>query len=151
MSVSVQVVVASRELERRREITSILVNLGLDPICVSSVGQCRELLSREPVHLIFCDRFLADGDYHDVLTVSRTSKSQPLLVLACYHNNADYHQAVAEGVFGVIATPCRSTEVEWMLIQAKRKERQRSPGDDATGTTELSPPRKLSIKDASRP
>lgn len=76
MPVSLQVVVASRDLERRQDIATILVNLGLDLMCVSSVAQCRELLTKEHVDLIFCHRFLADGDYCDILTVSRLSSSE---------------------------------------------------------------------------
>ena len=146
MPVSLQVVVASRDLERRQNIATILVNLGLDPICISSVAQCRELLSKEHVDVIFCDRFLADGDYCDIVTVSRFSRSQPHLVLACHHNNADYQQATAQGVFGVITAPCRPTDVEWMLIQAKRKERQRDHSELNWGATELLPARKASSK-----
>ena len=146
MPVSLQVVVASRDLERRQNIATILVSLDLDPICISSVAQCRELLSKEHVDVIFCDRFLADGDYCDILAISRFSRSQPHLVLACHHNNADYQRAIAHGVFGVITAPCRATEIEWMLIQAKRKERQRGHSEPSRATTELLPARKVSSK-----
>lgn len=146
MSLSLQVAVASQDLERRRSIATILVNLGLDPICVSSVAQCRDLLAKEYVDLIFCDQSLADGDYCDVLSVCRFSRSQPDVVLACHHTNADYHQAIAQGVFGVIAAPCRPSEVEWMLIQARRKQRERVQTDLSHGATELLPARKVSSK-----
>jgi DNA-binding NtrC family response regulator len=146
MNIPLQVAVASQDLERRRSIATILVNLGLDPICVSSVAQCRELLAKEHVELIFCDRYLGDGDYCDVLAVCRLSRSLPHLVLACHHNNTDYQQAIAHGVFGVIAAPCRATEVEWMLIQANRKKCQRSQDELARGSTELPSARKASPK-----
>jgi DNA-binding NtrC family response regulator len=146
MSVSLQVVVASPDVENRRQIAMIVVNLGLDPICISSVAQCRELLAKEHIDLIFCDRFLSDGDYCDILTVSRSSRSQPHLVLVCRHTNADYQQAIADGVFGVISVPYRPTDVEWMLIQAKRKQGQRGQSELDRGTPELLPARKASSK-----
>lgn len=133
-------------LQGRRSIATVLVKLGLDPIYISSVAQCRELLAKEHIDLIFCDRFLSDGDYCDILSVSRFSKSEPYLVLACHHNNADYHQAIAQGIFGVITAPCRATDVEWMLIQAKQKERQRGHSELNRGTTELLPARRSSSK-----
>jgi hypothetical protein len=33
--------------------------------------------------------------------------------------------AMREGAFDVIAAPCRPTDVEWMVIQAKRDARSR--------------------------
>jgi hypothetical protein len=61
MSEPLQVVAAFGSLESRRYLATILVNLGIDPICISSLAQCRELLSKEDIDLIFCDRFLSDG------------------------------------------------------------------------------------------
>ena len=146
MSVPLQVVVASRSLEQRPDVATIVQNLGLDPICLSSVTQCRELLSKEGIDLIFCDRFLSDGDYCDVLSASRSSKTQPYLVLTSHHINTDYQQAIAQGVFDVITMPCRATDVEWMLIQAKRKQRERGQLQLNRGATELLPAPKIFSK-----
>ena len=148
MSEPLQIVVAFGSLESRRHLATILVKLGLDPICISSVAQCRELLSKEDIDLIFCDRFLSDGDYADVLSVSHGGKTEPHVVLACHHNNSDYQQAIAQGVFGVITAPCRPTDVEWMLIQAKRKQRERchTGHNPNRGATELLPARKMSTR-----
>jgi len=35
----------------------------------------------------------------------------------------EYHQARQHGLFDVIPSPCRATDVEWMVIQAKRNRR----------------------------
>jgi DNA-binding NtrC family response regulator len=148
MSEPLQIVVAFGSLESRRHVTTILVNLGLDPICISSVVQCRELLSKEDIDLIFCDRFLSDGDYCDVLSATHSGKSQPFVVLACQHNNSDYQQAIAQGVFAVTTAPCHPTDVEWMLIQAKRKQwvLARPVHTRNHGASELIPARKMFAK-----
>jgi DNA-binding NtrC family response regulator len=148
MNEPLQVAVTFGSLENRRHVAMILVNLGLDPICIASVKQCRDLLAKEDIHLIFCDRFLSDGDYCDILSATQSGKSQPFVVLACQHNNSDYQQAIAQGVFAVITAPCRPTDVEWMLIQAKRKQRDLAPPvhDRNRGASELIPTRKMFTK-----
>jgi hypothetical protein len=55
-NVPLQIVVAFRSLENCRHVATILVNLGLDPICISSVAQCRELLAKEDIDVIFWPR-----------------------------------------------------------------------------------------------
>lgn len=115
-----QIVVASSNLEGRRRITTVLVRLGFDPICVSSVSQCREVLAKEQINLIFCDRFLSDGNYDDIVAASHTTESRPFVVLACRHNNSEYRKAIGSGVFEVISEACHPSEVEWMVIRANR-------------------------------
>ena len=106
--------------EHRRRITTVVMELGQDPIRASSVSQCRELLAKERIDLIFCDRLLSDGDYNDVLAACHAIESRPSVVLVCRHDNIEYQKAIRSGVFGVIAETCHRSDVEWMVIQAKR-------------------------------
>jgi len=124
MSTSSQIVVVTSDVENRHALSTILMKLGLDAICISTVNQCREMLGGESVGLIFCDRYLADGGYRDVLAASRSSEGQPCVVLTCRHTNSDYQEAKNVGVFDVISAPCRPTDVEWMIIRAKHREKQ---------------------------
>lgn len=140
MNIPWQIVVASSDLESRRGLTSILTRQGLDPISTSSFAECRELIERESVGLVFCDRHLADGDYRDILNVTRSATAKVRVVVTSKHADWDeYLEAMRLGAFDVIASPCRPTDVEWMVIQAKRDERNRSrelltptPGDLST-------------------
>lgn len=46
------------------------------------------------------------------------------MVITSLHADWDeYLEAIRVGAFDVIAAPCRSTDVEWMVIQAKRDDR----------------------------
>jgi DNA-binding NtrC family response regulator len=125
MSIPWQVLVASSDLENRRTLAAILQRLSLDPFCVSSVLQCREVLEKESVGLVFSDPFLCDGDYRDVLAASKSAYGQPYLVLTCRHTHSEYREAIGIGVFDVITAPCRPTDVEWMVIQARRDDQKR--------------------------
>ena len=123
MNVLWHIVVASPDMESRRSLATILTRLGLDPICTSTVSECRAMLAKENVGLVFCDRDLADGNYRDILAASRATKRQPPVVLTGHSGNCDEnHEALGFGDLGVTATPYRPTDVEWMVIQAGRAE-----------------------------
>jgi DNA-binding NtrC family response regulator len=40
----------------------------------------------------------------------------------------EFKEAMRWGAFDVISAPCRPTDVEWMVIQARRDERHRIEG-----------------------
>jgi DNA-binding NtrC family response regulator len=128
MNLISQIVVVSSDMENRRYLATILTGLGLDPICTSTVGECREILGTENVALVFCDQDLIDGGFRDVLAASHSTRRQPSVVLTGQLRNPDeYHAALDFGAFGVTATPYHPTDVEWMIIQTGRLQRKRFP------------------------
>ena len=119
------ILVASRELEMRRSIVTILRRLGVDPICASTVGQSREVLERQTVGLVFCDRQFPDGSYRDLVVSAGSGPGEGrtrVVLTTNFIAPGEYHEAKQSGVFDVIASPCHSTAVEWMVILAKRDE-----------------------------
>lgn len=119
-----EVVVASPDLEKRLSVAAMLTQQGVDTICASTVDQFREVLHGRNIGLVFCDRQFADGDYHDVVEAARSSaaKVPKVVVMSGLVKSAEYHQAKGSGVFDIISTPCRPTDLEWMVILAKRAE-----------------------------
>lgn len=120
-----QIVVASSDLESRRRVMEILRKQGLDCIGSSTIAQCREILAQDVSGLIFCDRSLADGGYRDLLAASDCRSTRGKLVRIVLMSSAvdseEYHSAKSSGLFEVIASPCKPTDVEWMVIRAKRE------------------------------
>ncbi len=139
MNVLSRIVVASSDMESRRSLAAILTRLGLEPICISTVSECRMMLAEETVGLVFCDRNLADGNYLAILAASRSTRRQPSIVLSGRHGNSEEnHEAISSGIFGVTTTPYHPTDVEWMVIQARRYERKRNPeAEDAHDLGEI--------------
>ena len=126
MTLPFEIVVASADLENRRRLSEILSNQGLDPVCVSSVRECYEVLAQRPVGLIFSDPHLADGDYQDFLRSCGSNSQKPRVVVTSLSADWDeFREAMRLGAFDVIRVPCRPTDVEWMVIQANRDEQQR--------------------------
>ncbi len=134
MSDTWQIMVASSDLENRRHLVSILDRQGFGTFCAANVSQCREILDSQKVGLVFCDRSFADGDYRDVLAATAGRKpglKARVVLLAALADSEQYKTAKDLGVFEVISAACRPTDVEWMVIRAKRDE-QRGAGTALT-------------------
>jgi DNA-binding NtrC family response regulator len=124
MNLPWEILVASSDLEGRRALSNILVKLGVDPLTTSNIRECREIMATERLGLIFCDRLLADGNCYDLLHAARGGKTKARIVVTSSTADWDeFLEAMRQGAFDVIASPCRSTDVEWMVIQAMRYER----------------------------
>jgi len=120
------VVIASSELGNRIHLGGILTKLGLEPICVPSLQDCHESIVRQNIGLVFCDPRLTDGTYTDLLSAYRRKHRKPRVVVTSPLADWDeFKEAMRWGAFDVISSPCRPTDVEWMVIQAKRDERNR--------------------------
>ena len=118
-----KVVIASSHPDRRRSVGRILARLNIDPVCVTTVQDCREKLPTDNVGLVFCDRNLSDGNYKDLLAVAacRSSRAKTRVVLMSDLIEAeDYQSAKFSGAFGIVSASCHPTDIEWMVIQAKR-------------------------------
>jgi len=122
------IMVVSSNLESRRSILRILASQGFDPVSTSNVKECREVLEKQYVSLIFCDRELSDGDYRDIqagaLSAPQKQKAR-VVVISPLMKPEEYQEARNSGVFDIIGVPCRPTNIEWTIILAKRDERKR--------------------------
>ena len=57
-------VIAISDSEDRRTLAKILGQFGIEAMCVGTVAQCRELLEKGDVGLVFASEFFADGEVH---------------------------------------------------------------------------------------
>ena len=119
-----EVVIASADLENRRNVLGMLTQQGVDCLCASTVSQCQEILSGRKIGLVFSDRKFSDGSYQDILrhTGGSGNLTTKVVVMSALMTPFEYEQARRCGVFDVISVPCRPTDIEWMVILAKRAE-----------------------------
>lgn len=126
MIVQWQILVASPDLETRRQTARILVKQGYDPIYAATVNQCREILAKQDIALVFCERQFADGDYRDILAIpvyGAQSKRPRVVLMSDLMKREQYQEARRSGVFDILSLPCRPTNIEWTIILAKRDDR----------------------------
>ena len=122
-----QVLVVSSELENRRSVAGILEREGCDIVCASRVRDCQEVLATHNINLVFCDRRLADGSYRDILALIRPlDRKVRVFVTSRLADWDEYLEALHQGAFDLIASPCQPTDVAWTLIQARREDQERA-------------------------
>ena len=127
MTTPFEVVVVSSDLESRRHLSEILIEQEIDPICVSTLRDCHEAIAHNRVGLIFCEPHVSDGTYQDLLSAYRLMDQKPRVVVTSRGADwEEFKEAMRWGAFDVISAPCRPTDVEWMVIQARREDRQRA-------------------------
>lgn len=120
-----EVLVISSDSALRTQLTTILAALGIDPVQLSTLRECREFLAHKRPGLVFCDARLADGTYQDLLAAYPVSENKPRAVITSHTADwNEFKEAMRRGAFDVISAPCRRADVEWMVIQAKRAERE---------------------------
>ena len=122
-----QILVVSSEIENRRALNEILRKEGHETICASRVSECREALQTQNIALIFCDRRLSDGNYHDVVAAARSAHQFAKVVVTSRLADWDeYLDALHHGAFDLIASPCQPTDVLWAIVQARRESTERA-------------------------
>jgi len=127
MDSPVQILVASSDIESRRALTTILKDEGYETLSASRLSDVKEALDSQNVSVVFCERRLGDGNYRDVLGITRAAQRPVKVVVTSRLADWDeYLEALHHGAFDLIASPCRPTDVLWALIQARREEHEKA-------------------------
>lgn len=117
------VMVASSDLANRQRVAEVVSQQGINTFSASTVAECRETLDTRSIGLVFCDPHFPDGDYRDIMAAICAVRKAPRLVLMVpLMKSAEYDQAKRCGVYDVIFSPCRPTDVEWMVIATRQRE-----------------------------
>lgn len=77
------------------------------------------MIARPDVALTFCDDYLPDGSYRDLLdALPRMTRRVPLVVVMSGEDRDRTHRdAIEHGAFDVIASPCSKQDVQWIVIR----------------------------------
>jgi DNA-binding NtrC family response regulator len=71
------------------------------------------------VCLVFCESYLADGTFRDVLRIAEHTQSNvPVVVTSRVGDTGEYLEAMELGAFDFLARPYRRAEVNWILSRA---------------------------------
>jgi len=125
-----EAVILSNDLELRRALGRLLSANEVDFNYASSIENCKEIVARECVGLIFWDSHTWDGTYRDLARSVRSLDRRVKIVVISHNDDWDEHLSTTQmGAFGVIPFPCEPTDVEWVLSRAVRAKRQEARFD----------------------
>lgn len=114
------ILVALADPKGQRAFESALARSGVRPVFASSVGETRRILERERIELVICEDHLNDGDFHDVLTASRSGPAGrvPVVVTSHLDDTSEYLEAMKLGAFDFISAPYERHEIERIVDHA---------------------------------
>ena len=125
MEANPQILIVSSDFESRRALNEVLRKEGHETICASRVSECQEALQTQRVSLVFCERRLSDGNYRDVVAATRAAHRHARVIVTSRLADWDeYLDALHNGAFDLIASPCHPTDVLWSIVQARREDQE---------------------------
>lgn len=122
---SMRVIVVTSDNATWKDVSRTLRGIGIHSARCSSVEDCRHILRRDSVDLVFCDEKVSDGDYWDVFGAMTRGliKGPRIILMSRTMTPSECEQAKCCGMFAVIESPCPPEAVEWTLALAKRAQR----------------------------
>jgi DNA-binding NtrC family response regulator len=116
-------VILSTDGEWRHSFARLLDSYGIDHVHAGGVQECKEIVARESVGMVFWDSHLADGTYQELAESIRSVDSRVKIVVVSHMDDGDGRLTAArKGAFAVIPFPCQPTDIEWALSRARRAE-----------------------------
>ena len=115
------VLIVSARNENGKTLLRILGDLPVNVFFVTTIGQAREVLAKRCVEMIFCEEFLPDGTYRELMEyVLALNSSTAFVVTLCTGEWDEYLEAIRLGATDVLRCPLQSIDVELVLIRAAR-------------------------------
>lgn len=112
--------------ENSRIVANAISHWAVETVCCSTLEEARRLLPDAGISLIFCEDEFKDGTYRDLLyALSRPSKNRVVVISSVPELEEKYDEAKGLGVFDMIPSPCRRSDVQWVIVHAIH---QKAPG-----------------------
>jgi DNA-binding NtrC family response regulator len=120
----VRVLILSPHVEVRQSFRRTLEALSTDVMVCSNREQGEEVLSRQAFDLVFCDSYLPDGSYSDLIhSDHHWAHRTPRVAVIVRKDDQELHlDALRKGAFAVLQWPGCVTDVELALLRAMREE-----------------------------
>jgi DNA-binding NtrC family response regulator len=99
----------------------------MDVTLCSNCEQGEEVLSKQAFELVFCDSYLPDGSYADLIHPFHWAHRTPRVVVVVGKGERELHlDALKKGAFAVVEWPGYVTDVELAVLRAMREEERMS-------------------------
>jgi DNA-binding NtrC family response regulator len=106
---------------------------GLEPVLLSTVAELRSCIRKSGISVLVCEEVLLDGNYKEVLRVSRAAGGHiPVVVFSRLADWDQYMEAVRLGAFDCLRYPFRTGELRWVVNRALQERGVSCPGENRT-------------------
>src|SRR6516162_870737 len=124
--------------QSRKVVESAIERWSLEVGWCATLQEARRSLRRGTHSLILCEAKLPDGTYQDVMRLLAHKLGRVRVIVMSESDLEEcYSEAIEMGVFDVIATPCRRTDVQWIIMHAVQDHAQRQPTAEAPALENL--------------
>ena len=92
---------------------------GFELVLLSTVAELRSCIRKSEISVLVCEEVLRDGNYKDVLRVSRGAGGHiPVVVFSRLAEWDQYQEAIRLGAFDCLRYPFRTGELRWVVNRA---------------------------------
>jgi len=111
----------------RQAVETAMASWSLDLRFCTTLQDARTALRSGRQPIVLCEENLPDGSYQDVLRLlgSKLHRTR-VIVLSDADLDQRYNEARAAGAFDVIASLCKRTDVQWIVIRAVQDHQHRN-------------------------
>jgi DNA-binding NtrC family response regulator len=103
---------------------------GFEPVLLSTIAELRSWIRKSDISVLVCEEVLRDGNYKDVLRVSRGVRSHiPVVVFSRLAEWDQYLEAIRLGAFDCLRYPFRTGELRWVVNRALQEQSLSCPGE----------------------
>ena len=111
--------------ENRRMLTRAFEGLPINCYSTSTLERAKAALRSRTFSVVFCEEWLSDGSYHDLLMDVRSNQPNVRFVLMlCSADWEEYTEAMRLGAEEVLRCPLLPTDIDLALIHAIKNENQ---------------------------
>jgi DNA-binding NtrC family response regulator len=120
---TVRALVISPRLEVRKPLVHVLESLSAGVVACTTRMQADEVLSSQSFEVVFCDEYLPDGSYADLIHANHYEQKVPRVIVATRVGEWEfYFEAMSKGAFDVVRSPWYATDVKLTVIRALHEE-----------------------------
>src|ERR1700751_1048912 len=121
MQDTIATLIVSGRGENRKELSRILSSPCASVFIVGTLAHAREVLQVQPIAVVFCDEWLSDGSYRDLLSFAKDVwKNLQFIVILSTGEWREFLEALGLGA-DVIRYSLQSADVELALRRAIRR------------------------------
>ncbi len=119
------VLIVSCRIENRRILLRTLEGLPVNTFSASTLGDALEVLAAHPFAIVFCEEWVPDGSYRELLlSLNTTRLTNRFIVVLCTGEWEESLEALRLGAAEVLRAPLQAPDIDIAIFHAMRQGRE---------------------------